>query len=127
MIDNNVCVLDKGIQLPDVELSKKILEAIPDGEENARHMKELATLFGVEPRDIRREILHLRIRGHIIASSQNGYFIPVTRQELYTYYRKTKGRALTTLRSLKKTRRTLQYLGINPDANEKEVFCYEDI
>ena len=124
MINNNTYAHDNGTNTP---LSTELLKVIPSGEENARHMDELATFFGVEPRDIRREILHLRIRGNIIASSQNGYFIPETRQELYTYYRKTKGRALTTLRSLKRTRRILCGMGLKPDANGEEVFEDEDI
>ena len=128
MINNNTYIHDKGDHIPHEEpLSRKLLDMIPYGEENARHMSDLANYFGVEERDIRREILHLRIRGTIIASSQNGYFIPETRQELYTYYRKAKGRALTTLRSLKRTRRILCGMGLKPDANGEEVFEDEDI
>lgn len=99
-------------------LSRALLSMIPLGEENAIHMDDLANILDVEGRDVRREVLNLRKRGRIIASSQNGYFIPTTNGELLRYYRKARGRALTTLSSLKRTRRVLREMGLNPDGKE---------
>ena len=121
MIDNNIFAhaQENGIQLPKIDgLSKELLKLIPEGEENAVHMKTLANYLNVEGRDIRREVLNLRKKERIIASSQNGYFIPTTKSELLKYYREARGRALTTLSSLKKTRRVLRAMGLNPDEKE---------
>ena len=121
MIDNNIFAhaQENGIQLPKIDgLSKELLKLIPEGEENAVHMKTLADYLNVEGRDIRREVLNLRKKERIIASSQNGYFIPTTKSELLKYYREARGRALTTLSSLKKTRRVLRAMGLNPDEKE---------
>lgn len=121
MINNNIFAhaQENGIQLPKIDgLSKELLKLIPEGEENAVHMKTLADYLNVEGRDIRREVLNLRKKERIIASSQNGYFIPTTKSELLKYYREARGRALTTLSSLKKTRRVLRAMGLNPDEKE---------
>ena len=119
MIKNNVNAQENGIELPKIEgLSKELFDLIPEGEENAVHMKTLADCLNVEGRDIRREVLNLRNKERIIASSQNGYFIPTTKGELLKYYRESRGRALTTLKSLKKTRRVLRAMGFNPDDKE---------
>lgn len=70
----------------------KILIHIGEGEENAVSMKELARLLGASDRDIRRMIENARKDGHIIASSEEGYFFPIRERELVNYCARTVSR-----------------------------------
>lgn len=90
----------------------KQLKNIPHSP-NRVHMNVLASLWGKSEREARREIESYRMRGTLIASDGGGYFIPTSIEEIAAYYRRHRKRAITTLRSLKETRRFLKSSGID--------------
>lgn len=96
---------------------RNITDVIPTGEERAISMAALARALDITERDVRKAILQARMAGSIIAGTGSGYFIPDTDEELLTYYRIAKARGLTTLASLKATRRELKERGILPMEN----------
>ena len=57
-------------------------DTIPEGEENAIHMADLARRMGVSMRYLREMIAYLRCNGTLVASSVKGYFYPADVQEL---------------------------------------------
>lgn len=71
------------------------------------NMSMLAAQVGCEARVLRQHILIARINGEMIASDSEGYYMPVTDEEVALYYRTARKRAITTLRSLKRTRQRL--------------------
>ena len=82
-----------------------ISKFIPNGKENAVSMRYLANILDVAERDIRQAILNARLQGEIICGTQFGYYTPADDSELTEYYYYARTRALTTLRSLKATRK----------------------
>ena len=82
------------------------------------HMRHLAEACHVNERQIRDLISTLRIDGELIGSDNEGYYIPASTEELVRYYRTQRARAITTLRSLKQTRRHLIEAGMDLSALE---------
>lgn len=80
---------------------KKLMSLIPDGEENAKSMRELSRECGVSPREIRKIVENARRDGMIIASSESGYFVPSCEEELNAFYIRTMYRVNTTLDTLR--------------------------
>lgn len=83
-----------------------IHEILPAGRENALTGRELATMFNCDIRAITQQIEKERREGHPIcaASGENpGYFLPANDEELETYCRRLKKRAI----ELFKTRQAL--------------------
>ena len=71
-------------------------------------LKRLSKMLNVDDRTVKKMILTARLNGEIIASCETGYFIPSTVEELETFYRTQRKRALTTLTSLKAVRAKLK-------------------
>ena len=90
----------------------KIRELIPLSPDRISRA-ELARAYDVTVREIQRMVTNARIHGEIIASDVRGYYIPVEAQELCSFYRVHRTRALTTLRSLKAVRATLMNAGVD--------------
>lgn len=80
---------------------KRLMSLIPDGEDNAKSMRELSRECGVSPREVRKIIENARRDGMIIASSDSGYFIPSCEEELNAFYIRTMYRINTTLDTLR--------------------------
>lgn len=80
---------------------KGLMSLIPDGEENAKSMRELSRECGVSPREVRKIIENARRDGMIIASSDSGYFVPSCEEELNEFYLRTMYRVNTTLDTLR--------------------------
>lgn len=64
---------------------KFLLDLIPSGERNAVSMHYLASILTVDEREVRRLIESARRDGLIIATCEEGYFIPETMSELMRY------------------------------------------
>ena len=85
-----------------------VIDLIPLGARNSVSMQALSNRLGINPRLVRKAVLDARLDGVIICSSSSGYFLPETVSELDAFYRSSRSRALTTLKSLSATRRALK-------------------
>lgn len=88
-------------------LTDDIMLIIPKGSKHAVSMSYIADLLHIDKRVVRQAVLRERLNGKIIASNQNGYFIPETPEELRSYYQWSRSRAMTTLKALKPVRKEL--------------------
>ncbi len=77
------------------------------GADRAIHLSELCTITGLNSRNVRKAIEKMRRAGVVIASGENGYFIPETATELERYIRRTEKTARSIFYTLKAAR-TLQ-------------------
>lgn len=80
---------------------KRFMSLIPYGEEKAKSMRELSRECGVSPRELRKIVENARRDGMIIASSESGYFVPSSAEELNAFYMRTMYRVNTTLDTLR--------------------------
>ena len=77
-----------------------ILDLIPIGEGRAVSMHYLASILNVETRDVRRMVEEARVDGYIIATCEDGYFIPETMVELLKYRNTHMKRINSAIRAL---------------------------
>lgn len=89
-----------------------LLQLIPKGKEHAISNRELASVLHTTKRELQRLVLQARLDENIIASGSNGYYIPQTDEEMMSYYKTQRKRAMTTLSSLRTVRRILKQKGI---------------
>lgn len=80
---------------------KFLLEVIPYGEENAISMTELSCILGITPRNVRSLVFKARVSGNIIAGTDEGYFIPVSLEEMQKYYRHAVARIKSCSQAIK--------------------------
>ena len=97
-----------------MSVAEKTLAVIGTGEENAVSLEQLINVTGLPNRDVRKLIESLRRSGHIIISSNAGYFYPETVEELMKYIRKERSRARSILRTLHSARELLADWGDTP-------------
>ena len=65
---------------------RRVIELIPEGRENAIHMKELAILLEVDERFIRHAISDARKSGVLVLSNDcDGYFFSNNEEDLKTF------------------------------------------
>ena len=100
---------------------ERLLSMIPDGEENAIAMSQLASFMGISERDVRKLIESARCAGNIIAST-SGYFIPTTSSELRRYYNRAKSRIRTGAKELEPVRKVLKQLGEEGTDDQQSLF-----
>ena len=93
-------------------VKQELIDFIPVSPERIS-MSSLARTLGQTERETRKLIATARINGEIIASDDNGYYIPTEAQEIASYYRRHRKRAMTTLRGLKAVRKALQAAGVD--------------
>ncbi len=91
-----------------IEPYKTILSAIGNGSKNARHKMQLVCLTGMSERTVRKSIEHLRRKGFVIISDENGYYYPETAEELEIYVQTVTRRAKSTFYTLQSARRMLK-------------------
>ena len=65
----------------------KLIDFIPEGEENAISANELAKLLQCHRRDITLAINGLRCSGEVICSNHRGYYRPTCVQDVMRTYR----------------------------------------
>ena len=76
-----------------MNVSEMILSAISTGEDNAVSADYLAKITGLTVRELRQAVETLRRNGHVIVSSNNGYYYPATLRELERHIKKESRRA----------------------------------
>jgi biotin operon repressor len=82
-------------------VSQLILDSIGVGEDNATHSKRLIDISGLTERELRKVIEQLRRSGTVIISSNKGYYLPETVDELQHYINKESKRAKSIFYTLK--------------------------
>lgn len=63
----------------------KIADFLTEGEKNAVSLADLAFSTGLNTRLVKREVLQARLRGELILSSENGYFLPENADDIRRY------------------------------------------
>jgi biotin operon repressor len=94
---------------------QKVLKLLSSGKEEAIPMETLARVLAVNPREIRQAILDARRDGIVVCSGTEGYYFPKSDEEVLKYYRINHARAMTTLASLKATRKLIKQMEVNSD------------
>ncbi len=85
-----------------------IFESLPHGERNAVTAEQLVAVHGLtSARDLRRQVHSERMRGALIASGGNGYYVPETRQEISTFLRRYESMGIEIFSVLKTARQAL--------------------
>ncbi len=91
-----------------------IEEFIPYGKENAVNNIELQRVTGFNNRTVRLAVSDARKRGVVILNMQdgNGYYQPTEndRAAVKHYYKQERSRAMSTLQSLKATKKWLEQM-----------------
>lgn len=85
-----------------------VLEAVPEGEENAIHQRELAQLLNVHPNVLKACIRQIRKEYGIICSGNKGYWRSVKRDEIAAFLRMQEAQALSRLATIKRMRADLK-------------------
>ena len=91
-----------------------LLKVIPKGKEHAIQRRQLASMLNVNRREVSRLVMTARLDEIIIALGGNGYYQPVTDDELREYHRTARKRAITILATLKAARREMTRRGLTP-------------
>lgn len=94
---------------------RKLLDLIPDGEDNAIPMKTLAYLMNMDCRQIRRAVKFARFDGNVIAGGDKGYYVPSNLVELQGYFNRSVARIRTSGRSLNAVKARLKQEEMNVD------------
>lgn len=85
---------------------------LPTGKENAVSTADLLKITGLSDRRTLQQIIERERRnGALIlsrSSSPGGYYLPANQEELETFYRVNRAKALSTLRTLKPARLALK-------------------
>lgn len=110
---NETKYIQESLPLPEIEYLEQsitidntspkwefLLILIPSGERNAVSMRYLASILTVDEREIRRMIESARRDGLIIATCEDGYFIPETMSELLRYRNTHMKRINSSIRAL---------------------------
>ena len=87
-----------------MNVSERILQTIGTGEENAVNADFLTKLTGLTVRELRQTVETLRRDGHVILSSNQGYFYPATAAELERHIKKESRRARSIFYTLRSAR-----------------------
>lgn len=96
-------------------VTEKLLTAIGRGVDAATPSRELQAITGLSERELRKHIETLRRRGHVIISSNAGYFFPETLEEVQTYINKESHRARSVFYTLRSARELAKQLQDNED------------
>jgi len=62
-----------------------IADFLTEGEKDAVSLENLSISTGLPERIVKREVLQARLRGELILSSENGYFLPSDPDEIKRY------------------------------------------
>ena len=79
----------------------KITDFLMTGKDNAIPMADLAAAVNLPERAVRREILEARLRGELIVSNEQGYFLSTDPDDLREYVIKKKAFSKTASAALK--------------------------
>ena len=90
------------------DIEKKLLSVIGHGEKNAITQQEITKLTGIQPRDTRLILEHLRKSGIIICAGNSGRFFPETFDELEHYVKRIQANVRNQCIALAPARRLLK-------------------
>lgn len=93
-------------------LEEKVVSSIGTGEDNAISLSELIKITGLQNRQVRKLIEHLRRKGTVICASSSGYYKPSNSIELKAYLLQERARARSitqTIAPAEKLLRTWRY------------------
>lgn len=117
-----VCETDETAKRIDtIGQCKRILNALPEGIENAISLKELSKRILADERTTKSLILEARLNGHMICSlvpEVSGYFKPSNTWEALTCYQIFKKRELTSAKVAQTMKEWFLERGIDPDRPE---------
>ena len=82
-------------------MSMSISDYLSNGERDAVSLENLALSTGLPERAVKKEVLQARLRGELILSTENGYFLPADTEEIRSYVYKRKAYIKTANRALK--------------------------
>lgn len=82
-------------------MSMSISDYLSNGEKDAVSLENLALSTGLPERAVKKEVLQARLRGELILSTENGYFLPADAEEIRSYVYKRKAYIKTANRALK--------------------------
>ena len=86
-----------------------IVELLPKGKENAISTADLSKAVGVSNiRELRKLVANERKAGEIIASSNNGYFIPANIREIEEFVHTLDSKARSIMVALQSARKLLK-------------------
>ena len=80
---------------------ENITDFLMNGRENAIPMSDLALMLNLPERTLRQEILNARLKGELIVSNDQGYFLPSCQEDLKEYVNIRKARIRTSLQALR--------------------------
>ena len=63
----------------------EITDFLTEGERDAISLENLAISTGLSERAVRQEVLNARLKGELIISTENGYFLPKSTDEIKSY------------------------------------------
>ncbi len=102
----------------------KIFDLLPEGQENAVSRKDLATITGLNDRELRREIASERREGALIISSSdtkhNGYFRPANADELRRFVVSMTNRGKRTFAAVAEARKVLKRIEAEKEGKADE-------
>ena len=67
-----------------------IADFLSNGEKEAVSLENLSLSTGLPERAVKKEVLQARLRGELILSTENGYFLPSDAEEIKSYVFKRK-------------------------------------
>ena len=89
---------------------ERILQALRVGENNAVSLADMCRISGLDNRSTRLVIEDLRRQGMVIISSNRGYYLPETIEELRRYINKESKRAKSIFYTLKSAKQLEKYM-----------------
>lgn len=102
----------------------RIFELLPEGQENAVSRKDLATITGLNDRELRRAIASERREGALILSStdseHSGYFRPASADELRRFVASMTRRGKATFAAVAQARKALKHIEAEKEGKADE-------
>lgn len=95
------------------EREKKVLALIPRGADRAIPCYVLEATTGLDRRIIHQTVFALNLRGYVVASSRDGYFLPTTPSEWRSYYRGLLGSHIQREKRLRAIERAAARAGVS--------------
>lgn len=79
----------------------KLTDFLSEGESGAVNLESLSISAGLSERTTKKEVLQARLRGELILSDENGYYLPSCADDIRRYVRKRNAYLKTAHAALK--------------------------
>ena len=90
----------------------QIVNLIPKGKDHAVTRSALRFATDMSDRKVRQAIHDARVAGHLIVSTDKGYYIPDDVRDLIKFYRQEKKRLASTYAGVRNIRAQLKEMGV---------------